>query len=66
LPAADYYRWRRWRGVELGFLGCRGGDAGEILKGIEEVGGVAVGSVVGGGGTASTATCRRAVGGAVG
>jgi hypothetical protein len=35
----DYCGWWRWRGVELGFLGCcRGGD-GDFLWDIEEVGG---------------------------
>jgi hypothetical protein len=42
--AADHYGWwRRRHGVELRFVSCRGGDADDLLRCIEEVREEAVG-----------------------
>jgi hypothetical protein len=62
--AADYYGWRR-RGVELGFAEYRGDDAGDLLRGIEKVRGVAAGSTRGGGGRAGGVTGAGGGGGEI-
>jgi hypothetical protein len=61
-------RWRRITtggDVELGFAEYRGDDAGDLLRGIEKVRGVAAGSTRGGGGRAGGVTGAGGGGGEI-